>query len=97
MSNNTSNDFHTQPQPCSSRSLPGTGVTAFFCNCSLKVLAFFAILLALTLGLILGAVFALVLICTVPSLIVLAVILGILVIGLVIFRLCMCCHRNRCG
>ncbi|HOG00051.1 MAG TPA: hypothetical protein PK438_05115 [Clostridia bacterium] len=97
MSNQASNDYYAQPQSCAIRSSSGSDTKGFLCNCSLRVLAFFAVMLAATLGLIFGILFALALVAAVPSLIILAVILFVGIVGLVIFRLCMCCYRKRCG
>lgn len=97
MSNQVSNDCYAQPQSCSIRPSPGPDPKGFLCNCSLRVLAFFAIMLAATLGLIFGILFAAALTVAVPALIILAVILFVGIVGLVIFRLCMCCYRKRCG
>ncbi len=97
MSNQTSNDYYAQPQSCSIRPQSGMDSKAFLCTCSTRVLAFFAFMLGSALGLIFGVFFALELFLAIPALIVLAVILAIIVVGLVIFRLCLCCYRKRCG
>ncbi|HWQ59306.1 MAG TPA: hypothetical protein VN540_09835 [Clostridia bacterium] len=70
---------------------------SFLCVCTLRALAFFAVVLAATLGLIFGVLFAAELLVAIPSLIILAVILFVIIVAMVIFRLCMCCYRKRCG
>ncbi|OQA34176.1 MAG: hypothetical protein BWY57_00693 [Betaproteobacteria bacterium ADurb.Bin341] len=97
MSNQTSNDYYAQPQSCAIRNPSGPEPKGFLCGCSLRVLAFFAILLAATLGLIFGALFAGVIFAAIPALIILAVVFLAAIVGLVIFRLCMCCYRKRCN
>jgi len=81
--------LYSQPQPQPS-------ADSVFCWCSTKVLCFLAILLAFTLGLIVGALLAIVVIVALPALIVLAVVLAILIIALLIFRFCNCCKSRRC-
>ena len=78
------------------RPQPGPTHQGIFCWCSAKVLFFLTVLLAATVGLILGAVFARELLAALSSLIVAAVILAVIIIGLQIFRLCMCCKPRRC-
>jgi predicted lipid-binding transport protein (Tim44 family) len=66
------------------------------CWCSDKVLGFLAFLFALTLGLILGAVFSAVIITALAALIILAVILLILIIAVLIIKRCKCCKHHCC-
>lgn len=68
-----------------------------FCHCSKTVLSFLAILLAATLGLILGAAFVWLVRFAFAALVVLAVVLAILIIALLIMRRCFCCKHKRCG
>lgn len=96
MNNQPSSNGCAQPQssctlPQSSRDPKG-----LFCWCSTRVICFFAVLLAFTLGLILGAVFSTVILSALPSIIVVAVILAVIVIGLLIFRRCLCCRSRKC-
>lgn len=65
-----------------------------FCFCSIKVLCFLISLFTLTLGLILGAIFAATILAALPAVIVLAVILFIMIISIIIFRLCFRCHKR---
>ncbi|MDP4118590.1 MAG: hypothetical protein Q8873_05305 [Bacillota bacterium] len=89
MYNQPLNCCNPEPQP-----YPPDG-RKVFCCCSSKVLFLLTTLLALTVGLILGAVFAIKIFLAFPALIVLAVVLAILIIALVIFRLCNHC-QNKC-
>lgn len=66
------------------------------CWCADRILCFLLILFALTLGLILGAVFATAILVALPALIVLAVLLLILIIVTLIVKRCKCCEKNRC-
>lgn len=67
-----------------------------FCCCSTAVLGFLSVLLAATLGLILGASFAATILTALAALIILAVVLAILIIALLIIRHCLCCKRKKC-
>lgn len=67
-----------------------------FCWCADKVLCFLLVLFGVTLGLILGAVFAEAILSALTALIVLGVILLILIIIILIFQRCKCCKKNHC-
>jgi membrane protein YdbS with pleckstrin-like domain len=66
------------------------------CWCADKVLCFLLILFALTLGLILGAVFAATILSALTALIVLGVLLLVLIIIVLIIKRCKCCKKNPC-
>ncbi|MDD2376129.1 MAG: hypothetical protein PHD15_00505 [Clostridia bacterium] len=68
-----------------------------FCLCAGKVLCFLSSLLAFTVGLILGAIFSEILLLSLSSIIVFAVVLIILIITLLIFTHCNCCKYRKCG
>lgn len=69
------------------------------CFCFNLVLSFFGVLLALTLGLLIGALFAPVIYCALAAIIVFAVVLVVLIISLLIYRRCRCSRREdrNCG
>ncbi|NLC16506.1 MAG: hypothetical protein GX756_01320 [Clostridiales bacterium] len=66
------------------------------CWCADRILCFLLILFALTLGLILGAVFDAAILTALPALIVLAVLLLVLIIVTLIIKRCKCCEKDRC-
>lgn len=68
-----------------------------FCYCSSKVIAFLAFLLSFTLGLIFGALFAEVFLSELPILITSAVLLGVMILAILIFKKCNCCRHKPCS
>lgn len=66
------------------------------CVCSTWVIAFFAILLGTSLGLIFGTLFAADLLIAIPALIIFAAVMAVLIVALLIYRYCMCCRGRRC-
>ena len=67
------------------------------CNmpCLSRVLCFFTLLLVLTIGLILGAIFAERIFSALAAVIVFAVTMAVVIIALMIFRNCRCCRYGH--
>lgn len=67
------------------------------CNmpCVSRVLCFFILLFAFALGLILGAVFARIILSALAAIIVFAATMAAVIIALLIFRSCRCCRYDR--
>jgi len=73
------------------------GSSRALCWCSAKLLCFFAVLFALALGLLLGAVFFPIFLLGLPVLVALAVVFFVIAVGLLIAWHCLCCKKKSCG
>lgn len=91
-------EYQGNPRNCgqSEARPPQSEFRGLVCMCSAKVLYLFVVFLALALGLILGAVFADVILLALPAVIVFAVVMAVLILALAIYRYCICCRSRRC-
>ncbi|NLV59679.1 MAG: hypothetical protein GXY67_13070 [Clostridiales bacterium] len=66
------------------------------CKCIERLICLLALFLVFAIGLIVGAVFAGIVLSVLPAIVVFAVVMAILIVALLVYRRCICCRGHRC-